>query len=97
MEAGQSAGGLTWLSYALMTVVAWGIYGVFLHTGQSGMGDPVNARAKVFGVVAEQQMLRRLVFVNVGKPADRAMKAIVVEVVVGDGDLTKHNRLPLRP
>ena len=48
MEAGQSAGGLTWLSYALMTVVAWGIYGVFLHTGQSGMGDPVNGRYKAF-------------------------------------------------
>ena len=48
MEAGQSAGGLTWLSYALMTVVAWGLYGVFLHTGQSGMGDPINGRYKAF-------------------------------------------------
>lgn len=49
MEAGQTAGtGLTWLTYALMTVVAWGFYGVFLHTGQSAMGDPINGRYKAF-------------------------------------------------
>lgn len=40
--------GMTWLIFSLMTVVAWGLYGVFLHTGQMTMGDPVNGRYKSF-------------------------------------------------
>ena len=40
--------GMTWLVFALMTVVSWGLYGVFLHTGQAGMGDPANGRYKAF-------------------------------------------------
>jgi drug/metabolite transporter (DMT)-like permease len=40
--------GLTWLAFALLTVVAWGVYGVFLHTGQVAMGDPINGRYKAF-------------------------------------------------
>lgn len=40
--------GWLWLSFALMTVVAWGLYGVFLHTGQVGMSDPVMGRYKAF-------------------------------------------------
>jgi len=39
---------MTWLIFALMTVAAWGLYGVFLHAGQVGMGDPVNGRYKAF-------------------------------------------------
>lgn len=39
---------LTWLIFALMTVVSWGLYGVFLHSGQMGMSDPVNGRYKAF-------------------------------------------------
>ena len=39
---------MTWLAFALLTVVTWGVYGVFLHTGQSNMGDPVNGRYKAF-------------------------------------------------
>jgi hypothetical protein len=31
-----------------MTVASWGLYGVFLHMGQLGMGDPVNGRYKAF-------------------------------------------------
>lgn len=31
-----------------MTVVSWGVYGVFLHTGQMAMKDPVNGRYKAF-------------------------------------------------
>lgn len=38
----------TWLFFALLTVASWGVYGVFLHTGQIGMGDPVNGRYKAF-------------------------------------------------
>lgn len=49
MPPGQAQqGGMTWLSFALMTVAAWGVYGVFLHTGQLAMGDPVNGRWKAF-------------------------------------------------
>jgi hypothetical protein len=37
-----------WLAYALMTVGAWGLYGVFLHTGQTLMKDPLAGRYKAF-------------------------------------------------
>ena len=40
---------MTWLVFALLTVVSWGVYGVFLHTGQTSMGgDPSVARYKAF-------------------------------------------------
>jgi drug/metabolite transporter (DMT)-like permease len=38
----------TWILFALLTVVSWGLYGVLLHAGQVGMGDPVNGRYKAF-------------------------------------------------
>lgn len=42
--------GLGWLVFALMTVGCWGLYGVFLHTGQMGMEDanPAHGRYKAF-------------------------------------------------
>ena len=40
--------GLLWLVFALMTVINWGLYGVFLHNGQTAMADPVNGRYKAF-------------------------------------------------
>jgi len=40
--------GLAWLTYALMTVAAWGVYGIFLHSGQTLMKDPANGRYKAF-------------------------------------------------
>lgn len=39
---------MNWLTFALMTVVSWGVYGIFLHTGQMGMKDAVNGRYKAF-------------------------------------------------
>ena len=39
---------MSWFVFALMTVVAWGLYGVFLHSGQSLMQDPINGRYKAF-------------------------------------------------
>jgi drug/metabolite transporter (DMT)-like permease len=30
---------MNWLIFALMTVVSWGLYGIFLHSGQVGMKD----------------------------------------------------------
>lgn len=48
----QSSGqGMTWLIFALMTVFSWGVYGIFLHSGQLGMADPVNGRYKAFLLV----------------------------------------------
>ena len=40
--------GYSWLVFALLTVSCWGLYGVFLHSGQLGMADPVNGRYKAF-------------------------------------------------
>lgn len=40
--------GMTWLIFVLMTVLFWGLYGVFLHNGQMGMSDSVNGRYKAF-------------------------------------------------
>jgi hypothetical protein len=40
--------GMGWLGFALLTVFSWGVYGVFLHTGQLNMNDPVNGRYKAF-------------------------------------------------
>lgn len=49
METGNvSQPGMAWLVYALMTVASWGLYGIFLHSGQIGMADPVNGRYKAF-------------------------------------------------
>ena len=46
--ADQSNPGMTWLLFALLTVGSWGVYGIFLHTGQVGMADPVHGRYKAF-------------------------------------------------
>ena len=40
--------GNLWMIYAFSTVLCWGLYGIFLHTGQLGMNDPVNGRYKAF-------------------------------------------------
>src|SRR5712671_5342301 len=39
---------MNWLAFSLMTVVSWGVYGAFLHTGQMGMADTANGRYKAF-------------------------------------------------
>jgi drug/metabolite transporter (DMT)-like permease len=46
--ADQTSPGLAWLFFAFLTVASWGVYGIFLHTGQLGMADPVNGRYKAF-------------------------------------------------
>jgi hypothetical protein len=49
MADNSQSPGMAWLVFALMTVVSWGVYGVFLHTGQTSMGgDPVGARYRAF-------------------------------------------------
>ncbi len=44
----SSSPGLAWLFFSFLTVFSWGVYGVFLHTGQVAMADPVNGRYKAF-------------------------------------------------
>ena len=39
---------MTWIIYAFLTVASWGVYGVFLHSGQGFMKDPSNGRYKAF-------------------------------------------------
>jgi hypothetical protein len=39
---------MNWLTFALMTVVSWGLYGIFLHSGQVAMADRSNALYKSF-------------------------------------------------
>lgn len=38
----------TWQTYVAMTVACWGMYGICLHAGAIGMGDPVHGRLKAF-------------------------------------------------
>jgi len=42
---------MNWLIYALLTVLCWGVYGICLHSGTLGIGDPVNGRLKAFLIV----------------------------------------------
>ena len=49
--------GMTWLGFALMTVVSWGLYGVFLFNGVIAMGDPINGRYKAFLFVGVAYLL----------------------------------------
>ncbi len=39
---------MKWLIFALMTVASWGLYGIFLHSGQVGMADKNNGLFKAF-------------------------------------------------
>ena len=48
MPGSSSSAGAAWLTFALLTVLCWGLYGVFLHAGQVAMADSVNGRYKAF-------------------------------------------------
>jgi drug/metabolite transporter (DMT)-like permease len=52
---------MTWLAFALMTVVCWGLYGIFLHTGQVAMSDPVHGRYKAFLFVGIAYLLTAVI------------------------------------
>lgn len=39
---------MNWLIYSLMTALFFGLYGIFLHTGQIAMKDPALGRYKAF-------------------------------------------------
>jgi uncharacterized membrane protein YeaQ/YmgE (transglycosylase-associated protein family) len=51
MAENTSSPGVAWLYFSFLTVVCWGVYGVFLHTGTMGLADPANGRMKAFLLV----------------------------------------------
>lgn len=61
MPEQASSTGFTWLFFALMTVGSWGLYGILLHAGQIGMGDPVNGRYKAFLFVGIAYLLTAVI------------------------------------
>jgi drug/metabolite transporter (DMT)-like permease len=61
MNSTQAQPGMDWLFYSLMTVAAWGAYGVCLHTGQVSMADPANGRWKAFFFVGVAYFLTAVV------------------------------------
>ncbi len=52
---------MRWLIFALMTVVSWGLYGVFLHKGQGLMADPELGRYKAFFFVGIAYLLTAVI------------------------------------
>jgi len=48
MANGATGSTSTWLIFALMTVATWGLYGLFLHQGQTAMADAALGRYKAF-------------------------------------------------
>ncbi|NJN05683.1 MAG: hypothetical protein HC814_03865, partial [Rhodobacteraceae bacterium] len=50
MADNSPASSMTWLYYALMTVFAWGVYGVILHKGRGHM--PMGAETPHAGLKA---------------------------------------------
>lgn len=59
--ASTEGSGLAWLMWVFMTLVSWGVYGVFLHTGQMAMGDAVHGRYKAFLFVGVAYFLTAVV------------------------------------
>ncbi len=52
MDSGNpGSAGMLWLVFALGTVFSWGLYGIFLHSGQVAMADPQNGRYKAYFIV----------------------------------------------
>ena len=89
---------MTWLGFVLLTVASWGVYGLFLHSGQMQMGDPINGRYKAFlfvgiayfltAVLAPLALLAARVFVVV------ARRAVLGRLVVLDAE---HALEPVAP
>ncbi len=65
----------TWLTFALLTVLCWGTYGVFLHTGQMGMARNLTRDEILDQVIqanrelrVEGRSIRNVVFMGMGEP-----------------------------
>ena len=64
---------MTWLSFAMMTVVTWGLYGLCLHTGQTAMG----------GQDALPRMMKAFLFVGAAYFLIAVVAPIVIILVKG--------------
>lgn len=79
---------MNWLLYSLVTVVCWGVYGVLLHAGQLGMGDPVNGRYKAFLFVGVAYFLLAVLaplglLVSSGAKLEFPTKGITLSLIAG--------------
>ena len=88
MNPAQAQPGMTWLIFALMTVVSWGVYGLCLHTGQVAMADPVNGRWKAFLFVGVAYFLTAVLaplamLVMKGATWQMPMKGVVWSIIAG--------------
>lgn len=88
MNPPQAQPGMTWLFFALMTVVSWGVYGLCLHTGQVAMADPVNGRWKAFLFVGVAYFLTAVLaplamLLMKGATWQMPMKGIVWSIIAG--------------
>ena len=59
--ADPGLGGMSWQVFAFLTMVAWGLYGILLHSGVTAMADPVNGRYKAFLFVGVTYFLTAVV------------------------------------
>jgi drug/metabolite transporter (DMT)-like permease len=78
----------TWLSFALLTVLCWGTYGIFLATGSENMHDPANGRMKAFLFVGIAYFLAAvlaplLILVLSGANWNYPVKGMVLSLVAG--------------
>lgn len=79
---------MTWLAFAMITVVCFGLYGNFLHSGQVGMADAVNGRFKAFLFVGIAYFLVAVlaplaVLIFKGASLSFPMKGMAMSLVAG--------------
>ncbi|MCB9891438.1 MAG: hypothetical protein H6833_07315 [Planctomycetes bacterium] len=48
MAANGQASSSLWLLFVVLSISCWGLYGIFLHSGQVNMADPTSGRYKAF-------------------------------------------------
>lgn len=85
-SASQSSA--TWLSFALLTVICWGTYGIFLATGSENMHDAANGRMKAFLFVGIAYFLAAvlaplLILVLSGANWNYPVKGMVLSLIAG--------------
>src|SRR5580700_11019921 len=77
-----------WLPFALLTVLCWGTYGIFLATGSENMHDPAHGRMKAFLFVGFAYFLAAvlaplLILVLSGANWNCPMKGMVLSLIAG--------------
>lgn len=79
MAANSTSPGMTWLYYALMTVFAWGVYGVILHKGRGLM--PMGSETPHAG-------LKAFLFVCIAYAIIGVVSAVLIKVKGSDWTFT---------